>query len=99
MSNNVIEKLDRQSNKSGTVEEALNLYFNHKDTVRRLAEGVERIAELLEKGTKPRPINSRELPCCIERRPNPETEVLPCIHWKWNDGVFVNILSGERIEV
>lgn len=43
LSLDVTELLDRQSNKSGTVEEALRLYFKNKDTVKRLVSLADRL--------------------------------------------------------
>lgn len=41
----LVERLSKERSMSGTVAEALNLYFNHKDTVKRLvvvADGLEK---------------------------------------------------------
>lgn len=45
----VIEPLERTSNQSATVAEALRLYFKHKATVKRLVE----VADSLEKKLNP----------------------------------------------
>lgn len=41
------ERLRLETNKSGTVEEALKLYFNHKDTVKRIISLADRLEDKL----------------------------------------------------
>jgi hypothetical protein len=39
-------------------------------------------------------------PCCVTRRPNPETLITPCKHWNRNeDGDYINSITSEVVMV
>lgn len=89
--------LDKQTNKSGTVQEALRLYFKHKDTVRQVAANTGRILEVLEERTTKQQDSFGE--CCGGPRPNRDLETIPCPHWIRTEEGFANRITGERYEV
>ena len=89
----IAERLGRERNQSATVAEALDVYFNHKDLMRKLANNTERIIDHLEKKDKP-----TASVCCGGPRPDPETEAVPCRHWLRRDEGFVNTQTGEVFE-
>lgn len=45
-----------------------------------------------------RPDPKTGYPCCVERKPNPETKVAPCRHWiRDDDGDYTNQYTGETV--
>lgn len=95
------EKLEGSSNQSGTVAEALRLYFKSKDSAKRVVALAERLEEYIIKPTQvdiPKAYRYAYA-CCVDHRPNIETQVVPCKHWFRDGDGYTNVLSGEVVVI
>lgn len=85
-----IERLKLEDNQSGTIEAALKLYWEHKDTAKLL---ISRNKEILAALTSSPSLTASNqiagLPCCLNSR--------PCKHWVWDGALqaHINQLTGE----
>ena len=97
------EQLGTERNQSNVVCLALDMYFNHRLTIKRVAASIERIEERLAESPQPNkhpaasPYHKAQAPCCVSQRPNLELQTVPCRHWLQVEGGFKNNIDGEEI--
>lgn len=102
------EVLEKQSNQSGTVQEALRLYFKSKDSAKRVVA----LAEKMEVRYNDYVLSSPQvtvgyenpvreytytMDCCITNRPDPETQIVPCRHWNRTEEGYRHFSTGEEM--